>query len=123
MNTLLKSICLSILIAFSLVSQVSAQYQSQANIVPEEQAKEATEGQVKRLNLSEKQEVDMYEVNLKYIKEVKQIRSEGRSISTMRKLKDMNRRMDKEVKAILDRDQIKEYFKLKEERRKEMKSR
>lgn len=90
---------------------------------PEEKAEMATEKQKEKLSLDSNQEKQMYEINLKYIKEMEEIQAGGRSRSTMVKLKDMSDRRDKEVKGILGKDQYKEYTKMQEERREEMKKR
>lgn len=89
----------------------------------EEMARSGTDRQKEALSLNGQQEEQMYEVNLKYIKEMQEIRSEGRSLSTISRLKAMSGRMDEDVRAILNDDQYKEYLKMKEERQKEMKKR
>lgn len=89
----------------------------------EEKATAATERQKEKLGLDADQETKMYDINLKYIKEMEQIQAGGRSKSTMMKLRSMSGKMDKEVKEILTKDQYKEYKEMKDQRREEMKKR
>ncbi|HHP7242968.1 MAG TPA: hypothetical protein ACFCUD_14940 [Cyclobacteriaceae bacterium] len=92
------------------------------NKTPEEKADYITEKQKEKLSLDADQEKDMYALNLKYIHKMKDIMQEGRSYSTMRKLKSMSNEKDKETKKILTKDQYKTYKKLKEEIRTQMKA-
>jgi len=86
-------------------------------------AKERTEEQRETLSLSEQQEKLMYDVNLKYIEEMLVIRTEGRSVSALKRLREMSDRMDQEVVVILNEDQYTNYLKMKDRYRKEMKKR
>lgn len=119
MKNITRHLVLAWLLAVSTIAPGFSQDEQQNNNAVE-MAKMRTEKQKEVLNLNEQQEKLMYDVNLKYINEVQQIRTEGRSVSTLKKLMDMSNRMDKEVVTFLDEAQYKGYLALKEERRKEM---
>lgn len=120
MKSIKRHLVLSGLLAVSLVIPGFSQEQQKNDTSAVEMAKVRTEEQKKVLNLTEQQEELMYDVNLKYIEEMLEIRNEGRSVSTLKKLMDMSERMDKEVVVFLNEDQYKDYLKMKDERRKEM---
>ncbi|MEM6737507.1 MAG: hypothetical protein AAGC64_09340 [Bacteroidota bacterium] len=124
MKTLkIKHVLFFALVTIGFTSQGFGQSRPMDDATPEEKAEMATEKQKEKLSLDSNQEKQMYEINLKYIKEMEEIQAGGRSRSTMVKLKDMSDRRDKEVKGILGKDQYKEYTKMQEERREEMKKR
>lgn len=120
MKHFIKHVFLAGLLAGSMVTLGFSQEELKNDTAVVEMAKTRLEEQKEILSLSEQQEQLMYDVNLKYIKEMQQLRSEGRSVSTLKKLMEMSNRMDKEVVVILDEDQYKGYLKMKDERRKEM---
>ncbi len=120
--TLRKSVLL-VLVVFTMVVPGFAQMDGMSDLTPEERAQMATEKQKEQLNLTDEQTEDMYALNLKYMNEMMEIRKGGRSMSTMRKLRDMGSRKDKETKAVLDKQQYKEYLKMKDEMRSQMKAR
>ena len=123
MKTPIQYLFMIVLLTGLVTTHGYGQDEQATNKSTEEMAKAGTEKQKERLGLSDLQEEQMYEVNLKYIQKMQEIRLEGRSISTMRKAKKMSKRMDKEVKDILNKDQFKEYSRMKDERREEMKKR
>ena len=87
---------------------------------PEEKARVMTDKQNEKIGLSVDQEQQMFNLNLKYVKEMEVITQSGRSMATFRKLKEMSDRKDKEVKNVLDKDQYKIYLRQKEEMRSQM---
>lgn len=89
----------------------------------EEKAELLTEKHKERLNLSDEQEKSMYEINLKYLQEMEAITAQGRSMGTMKKLRDMSDRKDQEVKKVLDDAQYQEFQKMKAEARENMRER
>ena len=87
-----------------------------------EKAQALTEKQNERIHFSDGQEKQMYDINLKYVKEMEKISAGGRSMSTMRKLKSMGDEKDKEVKKVLNGDQYSEYLEQKQEMQEQMKA-
>jgi len=83
----------------------------------EERVEKQTELQAEKLQLNEEQREAMYDINLKYARKLKDIRGEGRSFRTMRKLKSLGSDKEKEVKEVLTDEQYKEYQALQEEMR------
>ena len=120
MRKFIRNVLLTGLLTVSIVIPGFSQEEQMTDTVSVEMAKVRTEEQKQALNLSDQQKDLMYDINLKYIKEMQQIRTEGRSVSTLKKLMAMSDRMDKEVVTLLDEDQYKGYLKMKDERRKEM---
>lgn len=120
MKNIVRHLLLTGVLAVSIVIPGFSQEEQKNDTAVVEMAKSRTLEHKETLNLSDQQEERMFDVNLKYIKEMQQIRTEGRSVSTLKKLLDMSDRMDKEVVTFLDEDQYKGYLKMKDERRKEM---
>lgn len=121
------SLWLLYMLLFVLIGTHTLQAQDNKNklsdLTIEEKAEFQTEIQTERLHLSADQVERMYDLNLKYAKEMEQIRASGRSFTTMRKLKDMSKSKDKEVKQLLDKEQYQEYLTMKEEMMEMMKER
>jgi hypothetical protein len=103
-------------------SSVFAQGSKSANMTQAEKAQALTEKQNERIHFSDGQEKQMYDINLKYVKEMEKISAGGRSMSTMRKLKSMGDEKDKEVKKVLNGDQYSEYLEQKQEMQEQMKA-
>lgn len=99
-----------------------AQNREASDKTPEEKARMMTDKQKEKIDFSDAQEQQMFDINLKYAKEMEVIAKGGRSMSTYRKLQDMSSRKDKEVKAVLDKDQFKVYSKQKKELRSQMRA-
>jgi hypothetical protein len=89
----------------------------------EEKARLMTDKQNERLQFYDDQENKMYEINLKYIKEMEKISGQPRSRQKLLKMKDLSQRKDKEVKQVLDKDQYKTYQEIKEEMRQRIRER
>lgn len=105
------------------ISSSFAQDQTMSDLSPEEKARAMTDRQKEKLGLSDTQEADMYALNLKYTYEMTEIRQEGRSRSTLRKLKDMGARRDEEAKAFLSPEQFTQYQQMNAEMRARVKER
>jgi hypothetical protein len=103
-------------------SSVFAQGSKSANMTQAEKAQALTKKQNERIHFSDGQEKQMYDINLKYVKEMEKISAGGRSMSTMRKLKSMGDEKDKEVKKVLNGDQYSEYLEQKQEMQEQMKA-
>jgi hypothetical protein len=111
-----------ILSLLTMATSGFAQNGKVSNRTPEEKAQLMTDKQKEKIDFSDNQEQQMFDINLKYVKEMEKTSVGGRSMSTFRKLKDMSNRKDKEVKSVLDKDQYKTYLKQKEEMRAQMKA-
>ena len=103
-------------------SSVFAQSTNAANMTQAEKAQALTEKQNERIHFTDGQEKQMYDLNLKYIKEMEKISAGGRSMSTMRKLKSVSDEKDKEVKQVLNGDQYNVYLEQKKEMQEQMKA-
>ena len=114
-----------ILVAFMLsVFLVNAQ-PGQRNMSPEEMAKRQTAQIKEAVGLNEKQEKQVYELNLETSKKMRAMReqSQGGGFEGMReKMTEMRAEQDKKMKAILSDAQWKKYEKYQEERRSRMNS-
>ncbi|MDX2134541.1 MAG: hypothetical protein SFV52_07135 [Saprospiraceae bacterium] len=109
---------LSLMMASSLLAQ-----SSMADMTSEEKAQAITEKQNQAIHFSDTQAQQMYNINLKYIKEMeKAYAAGGRSISTRNKLKSLDGQKDNEVKKVLDNEQYKVYQEKKKEIREQMKA-
>ncbi len=127
MNTNQKYPFLSIvtLVVWCMFTLSTAQAQGMGGMsdkTDEEKAQMLTDKQNETLSFYGSQATEMYDVNLKYLQEMQKIMAGGRSFATMRKLQNMGGQKDKEVKSILDKSQFKEYKKLKEEMREQMRA-
>ncbi len=83
----------------------------------EERVEKQTEMQAEKLKLDEEQQEAMHDINLKYARKLEDLRGEGRSFRTMRKLKSLRSDKEKEVREVLTDEQYKEYQALQEEMR------
>ncbi len=109
---------LSLMMASSLLAQ-----SSMADMTNEEKAQAITEKQNQAIHFSDSQAKQMYNINLKYIKEMeKAYAAGGRSIATRNKLKSLDGQKDSEVKKVLDNEQYKVYLEKKKEIREQMKA-
>ena len=120
-NTKLKGL-IFILSLLAMVTSGFAQNGEISNKTPEEKSRLMTDKQKEKIDFSDGQEQQMFDINLKYVKEMEVIAQGGRSMATLRKLRDMSSRKDKEVKTVLDKDQYKIYLKQKKELRSQMKA-
>ncbi len=118
-NTKLKGF-IFILSLLTMATSGLAQNREVSDKTPEEKARVMTDKQNEKIGLSVDQEQQMFNLNLKYVKEMEVIAQGGRSMATFRKLKEMSDRKDKEVKIVLDKDQYKIYLRQKEEMRSQM---
>lgn len=109
-----KSILMVILLmslSFSVVAQRNFQPPS-----AEESAKKLTEKMKVILALDEKQEKDVYDLNLEYAKKRRELfENRGDDREEMRlKMREINLEYDKELKELLTEEQYKKYIKEKE---------
>ena len=111
-----------ILSALAMATSGLAQNRETSDKTPEEKARMMTDKQKEKIDFSDDQEQQMFDINLKYVKEMEVIAQGGRSMSTFRKLQDMSSRKDKEVKTVLDKDQYKIYLKQKKDLRSQMRA-
>ena len=111
-----------ILSILAMATSGLAQNREASDKTPEEKARVMTDKQNEKIDFSDDQEKQMYNLNLKYVKEMEVITQGGRSMATFRKLKDMSGRKDKEVKNVLNKNQYKIYQRQKEEMRSQMRA-
>ena len=111
-----------ILSLLTIVTSGFAQNGKVSNKTPEEKAQLMTDKQNENIGFYDDQKKQMFDINLKYMKEMEVITQGGRSMATVRKLRDLSSRKDKEVKAVLDKDQYKTYLRHKEQIRSQMRS-
>ncbi|MEP2025446.1 MAG: hypothetical protein ABJH98_07885 [Reichenbachiella sp.] len=121
MNTKLKGI-IFIISLLTMVTSGFAQNGKMSDKTSEEKARLMTDKQKEKIDFYDDLKQQMYDINLKYIKEMEVIVKGGRSMETVRKLRDMSDRKDKEVKTVLDKDQYKIYLKQKEDMRSQMRA-
>lgn len=121
-NKRIYNVMLSMLMML-LGTATYAQDRKMADATPEEKAQLMTEKQNEKLQFYNDQEERMYDINFKYVKEMEQITSQGRSRKTLMDLRDMSQRKDKEVKQVLDDDQYYTYLEMKEAMREQMRER
>ena len=108
---------------FFLLAAVSSYSQTiTPEMSTEEKAEILTNRQDAEISFEGAQRDEMHVLNLKYLEEMEEIRSRGRSFSTLRSLRDMSKRKDKEVKQILDKEQYDKYLDQKEEMKSEMRA-
>ena len=108
---------------FFLLAAVSGYSQTiTPEMSTEEKAEILTNRQDAEISFEGAQRDEMHVLNLKYLEEMEEIRSRGRSFSTLRSLRDMSKRKDKEVKQILDKEQYDKYLDQKEEMKSEMRA-
>ena len=100
----------------------SAQNRQVSDKTSIEKARILTDKQKEQIDFSDDQEKQMFDINLRFVKEMDAISQEGRTMSTFRKLRDMSNRKDKEVNAVLNKDQFEIYKKLNKDIRSQMKA-
>ena len=112
-NNIVKLILPVFLMLISITS--FAQRSSQLG-TPEERATRQTTRMKEALKLSPEQETSVSDINLKYAKQMQSvIETGGRNLKTAREAKSIMKSKDKELKAVLDKDQFKQYLTIKEE--------
>jgi len=118
-----------ILVFLVLVSgfQMKAQEKRLNELSAEELSKQQTEFFTEKLDLDEKEAQQLEDINLKYVKEVKKLRAEGRTKATREKLEKLNHNHNAQVKTLLSEEDFGEYLVLKKKmhqrKRMEMKER
>jgi periplasmic protein CpxP/Spy len=115
-----------ILMSLLLVAVVAKAQPGQRNFDPEEMAKRQTEQIKEAVGLDEKQEKQVYDLNLETGKKMRALREEnqGGGFEGMReKLAELRVEQDKKMKEILTEDQWEKYQKYQEERRTQWRNR
>lgn len=115
-----------ILMSLLLVAVVATAQPGQRNFDPEEMAKRQTEQIKEAVGLDEKQEKQVYDLNLETGKKMRALREEnqGGDFEGMReKLTELRVEQDKKMKEILTGDQWEKYQKYQEERRAQWRNR
>ncbi len=114
------------LMFFMLIALVGFAQPGQRNVSPEEMAKRQTEQIKEAVGLNEKQEKQVYELNLETGKKMSAMReqSQGGGFDGMReKMTKLREEQDKKMKGILTSAQWVKYEKYQEERRSRMNQR
>lgn len=109
-----------VLISLMLIATVGMAQPGQRNMNPEEMAKRQTEQIKEAAGLNEKQEKQVYELNLESGKKMRAMReqNQGGGFEGMReKMTEFRTEQDKKMKTILTEAQWKKYEKFQEERR------
>lgn len=109
-----------------LIALVGMTQPRQRNINPEDMAKRQTEQLKEAVGLNEKQEKQVYELNLQTSKKMRAMRDEmqGGGFEGMReKMNELRTEQNKKMKTILTDAQWKKYEKYQEERRERMNNR
>ena len=109
-----------VLISLMLIAAVGMAQPGQRNMNPEEMAKRQTEQIKEAVGLNEKQEKQVYELNLESGKKMRAMReqNQGGGFEGMReKMTEFRAEQDKKMKTILTEVQWKKYEKFQEERR------
>ena len=90
---------------------------------PEERAKQMTEKLDAKLNLTEKQESEIYQFNLDHSKKMEKMRSSNQDLkkSRMEDHKEMKADNEKKMEKILNTDQMKTYRQLQDNAKSKMK--
>ncbi len=119
----MKLISMAMMIVFvSLPGILSAQMKTST---PEETAKLETDKMKKNLNLTDEQTQKVGDINLKYARQMFEIRKQNSQTSdadrqaNREKLKTLREKKTEEMKPILTPDQFTQYQKMEEEMRKE----
>lgn len=109
-----------VLMSFLLVSIFGMAQPGQRNMDPEEMAKSQTAQIKEAVGLDEKQEKQVYEINLESGKKMRTLRdnNQGGGFEGMReKMTELRAEQDKKMKAVLTEAQWEKYLKYQEERR------
>ena len=110
----------TVLLAFMLISVIGISQPRQGNMTPEAMAKRQTEQIKEAVKLNEKQEKQIYEVNLETSKKMQAMREKmgGGGFEGMRdQMTELRADQDKKMKEILTADQWDKYEKFRAERR------
>lgn len=110
----------TMLMSLMLIAMVGLAQPGQRSMNPEEMAKRQTAQIKEAVGLDEKQEKQVYELNLETGKKMRALREEmqGGAPDGMReKMREIREGQDEKMKEILSEDQWKKYEKFQEERR------
>lgn len=114
------------LMSLVLVTTVAKAQPGQRNVNPEEMAKRQTEQIKEAVGLDEKQEKQVYDLNLEAGKKMRELReqNQGGDFEGMReKMQEIRADQDKKMKEILSEAQWKKYQRYQEERRSQWQNR
>ncbi len=109
-----------VMMSLMLIGVLGFAQPGQRNMNPEDMAKRQTEQIKEAVGLDDKQEKQVYELNLESGKKMRTMRDEmqgGNSDGMREKMTELRTEQDKKMKAILTADQWKKYEKYQEERR------
>jgi periplasmic protein CpxP/Spy len=109
-----------VLMSLMLMAVIGFAQPGQRNMNPEDMAKRQTEQIKEAVGLDEKQEKQVYDLQLETSKKMREMRDEtqGGGFEGMReKMAELRTEQDKKMKAILTAGQLKKYEKYQEERR------
>lgn len=122
---ILRKIALTTLVIVATLT--NAQSQTRQSKLSEEQKQELKtkmEAYKAKLNLSPEQETKVEEINMNYLEALAELKSEGGSkLSKYKKFKQASSDKDKQMKALLNKEQYEIYKQQQEEMKKEIKSR
>lgn len=118
-----RTIATSILFVACLLFTVEAYSQSaESKATSEQRAKKMTDKMKEALSLTDAQYQPIYEINLKYAKTNEQLKnSDDSKMTKFRNFKTTQEAKAKEMKAVLTSDQYKEYEKLADEMKAQLK--
>ena len=109
------------LIALTAFSTQNLQAQNRGNMTPEEMAESRTKQMTKDLDLTEVQQKEVAEINLKSANKVGKLRGRGQNLSEderkalRSKMRDAQVSMQKDMKGILTEEQYKKWDKMQKE--------
>jgi len=113
----------SMVFAFILPGSLHAQ----KSTTPEDMAKTETDKMKEKLNLTDEQTIKVGDINLKYARQMNDIRQQNSQASTSErqanreKIKGLREKKSGELKTVLTPEQFEQYQKMEEEMRKEHK--
>lgn len=105
-----------------LLGSASPTAQAQAGGAAEQRAAQFTSQMREQLSLTAAQEPAVAALNLKYTRQMGPVLAGGRSLSTLRQLRALQQAKDQEMKAVLTKDQCKQYEKLRDEQRQQLRN-
>ncbi len=123
MRLKLISMAVSMVFAFILPGSLHAQ----KSTTPEDMAKTETDKMKEKLNLTDEQTIKVGDINLKYARQMNDIRQQNSQASTSErqanreKIKGLREKKSGELKTVLTPEQFEQYQKMEEEMRKEHK--
>ena len=115
------------LLLFPMLSQ--AQETDKERMSTEERAQALTDSMTIQLELSEAQQSEVYDINLKYAEKMEELRSSAKGkgrqhrMKARKGMKELRQAKNKDMKAVLDEEQFETYQAKQEERRERIRRR